>query len=247
MREKGRQSVAAVDVEQPVGAPLAHGGHVGQRRSPGNPARSQSGRRGSCRWTTSVPSASTEGLSMADAELDVGHARGVRERVARGPVHLGGAAQRVRVLHLGGVVDVRGDDRRVAPTGSRDSARFGAGPRWGTQLMIVGDEDAVGAAQSLDRQRRGQVDRLQERSTVVDGRETSMPSMPSVPLMRARPSFSASSTGSRPAVAECDRRPSCARRRASARRPHPSVRAPRGPAELSRPNIRANRTRARRG
>ena len=88
------------------------------------------------------PSGSTIGLSIAERSSARGDPLGVRERVARGAVHLRRAAQRVGVLHAGVAVAVAGDDRRA-----RRAARAG----W--RRSPPGR--AAGAARPGRRRRRG--------------------------------------------------------------------------------------------
>ncbi len=80
--------------------------------------------------------------------------RGVGERVARGAVHLRGAAQRVGVLHLG--VVRRGGCATIGEPASRRACwrRERGLARVRAQGLQVGGEHAVGAEQRLDAHRR---------------------------------------------------------------------------------------------
>ena len=123
-----------------------------------------------------MPSANTEGLSIADAELDVGDVRRESEGVARRSVDLGRAAQRVGVLYLRGVVEVRAHDDRVGE--QREEVRGAdhlAGVR--TKCVDLGEEDLVGTAQRLDRHRGRDVDEFHQRHAVFD-REDQLPEHP---------------------------------------------------------------------
>ena len=123
----------------------------------------------------------------------------VRERVARRAGHLRRAAQRVGVLHAVVVPRWRRDDRRA---GEQRAQVRGAGrlAGLGAQRDEVGGEGAVGAEQRLDRHRRGDVGDAQQpaRSWVAS---TSIPSIPSVPLISASPSLAPSASGSAPLAA----------------------------------------------
>ena len=154
------------------------------------------------------PSGSTTGLSMELASSRSAIERGVLDGVPGGAVHRGRAAQRVGVLHPGVLgAGVRGDDRRPGQ-GRGDPGRADRLTGLRAQRLQLGGEHPVGAQQRLHRHRRRQIGRVQQHSRSASA-STSMPSMPSVPLIRARPSFSAASPGSarpRPAPAAAGRR-----------------------------------------
>ena len=81
--QERRQAVAAGDVEQPVGAPLADARDVGDRDGQEVEHVGRPGRRGSCRCDSTRPSGSTTGLSIGGGELAVGDRRR-RARRCRG-------------------------------------------------------------------------------------------------------------------------------------------------------------------
>ena len=82
-------------------------------RSRGSRRRSRAARRGSCRTTRRGRRAAPSGCRSPTRSSAPATALGVRERVARGAVHLRRAAQRVGVLHAVVAVAVAGDDRRA--------------------------------------------------------------------------------------------------------------------------------------
>ena len=92
-------------------------------RSRGSRRRTPSGAPWKLPHDSTRPSGSTIGLSIAERELGRRHPLGVRERVARGAVHLRRAAQRVGVLHARVAVAVAGDDRRAGEQRGAGSRR----------------------------------------------------------------------------------------------------------------------------
>ena len=111
------------------------------RRSRGSRRRSASGAPWKLPQDSTRPSGRTIGLSIADASSALGHALGVRERVAGRAVHLRRAAQRVGVLHPRVALAVAGDDRRAGEQAGAGSRRSRPGR-------------AAGAARSGPRRRR---------------------------------------------------------------------------------------------
>ena len=115
------------------------------------------------------------------------------------PATCGRAAHRVGVLHVGAVrAGVRGDDRRAGE--QRAHVRRGHRlPRLRAQRLQVGGEHPRRCRASPRRSspRPGRRCAAAGRGRVQAS--TSLPSMPSVPLISARPSFSASTTGAIPA------------------------------------------------
>ena len=205
--EEGRQAVRAVLVQQPVGAALGDRGQVGggdgeevQHVADGGAVEVAVG------LDPADPGALVRAVAPDDhrvvdggGQFAVGDQAGVREGVAAGAGDLRGAAHGVRVLDPGGVVLVVAGQ---AGTRQYPAHVVGAGRLAGVRADGVqfGRQHLVGAEQRLQGEGGGDVGGGEERARSAQA-ITSMPSMPSVPLMRARPSFSRSSTGSMPCSA----------------------------------------------
>ena len=110
-----------------------------------------------------------DGVVDGAGELAVAHQAGVRERVAAGPVHLRGAAQRVGVLHAGAVPGaVAGHDGRPG----QQRAQVGGAVRLAgvrAQRLQVRGEHRVGAELGLDTHGGGKVSRPEEQREVTGG------------------------------------------------------------------------------
>ena len=110
-------------------------------------------------------------------QLALGDPRGVLHRVARSAVHRGRAAQGVGVLDPVAVgAAVRGDDAGLGQDPGEVGCR-GGDPRVRAQGRELGGEDAVGAEQRLDRQRRRHVGGAQQHPQVLE-REHQHPEHP---------------------------------------------------------------------
>ena len=189
-------------VEHPVGAPLGDRGEVGdgdgeEVQHVGRPAR-----RGSCRWTRPGRRACTTGLSIAAASSRAATGSACASVSRAAPCTCG--AQRseyascTRVQSgsrwLAMIAESASSARRLAalrawPGCGRSACRSAAN----TASVPSSASTLIAAATSA------------VRSSCVAGRaaaSTSMPSMPSVPLISARPSFSASTTGVMPGRGE---------------------------------------------
>ncbi len=191
--EEGRQAAVAGDVEEAVGAPLADAGEVGD--ADGEEVEDVRHR---CAVEVAVrlhPSVVEHGRVVdGRRQFPLGDQRGVADGVTDAAVHLRRAAQGVGVLHHAVADPVAGQDR-----GAGEEPRAGGTQTWPAR---GGDAAPSGRPRRCGRCRAGP-----PRSSQRPGRRrraaasrsasasTSMPSMPSVPLIRARPSFSASTTG----------------------------------------------------
>jgi len=129
---------------------------------------------------------------MADASSTSATCVAKRRYRAR-RVNLRRAAQRIRVLDLRGVIQVRTDDHRVGQQGQEvRRANQLTGVR--AQGVDLGEEDLVGAAQCLDRHRGRDVHELHERLTVGE-RENQLSEHPVRAVDEGQSSFSARTTG----------------------------------------------------
>ena len=143
-------------VEEAVGAPLAHARHVGHRDR--EEVEHVADRRAvEVAVRLQPPSSVTTGLSIALFQLARGDRARVLDGVARGAVHLRGAAQRVGVLHPGEPARPMAGDHGGAgehlPHGPRRDGLTGMRP----QRLQVGGEHGVGSRESLDAHRGGEV------------------------------------------------------------------------------------------
>ena len=187
------------------------------------------------------PSASTTGLSIAEASSRPAISAAWSDGVPRRAVHRRRAPQRVGVLDPGVLrTGMRRDDRR---TGQRRRDPGGASclARLRPQGLQVRREHPVGAQQRLDAHRSGQVGDVQQPGEVVQRQHQHAEH--AVGAVDQRQSFLLGQHHRRqPGGGQGGRRRAGAARRRRPPRPRPSGRARRRPAERDRRNSPANRT-----
>ena len=139
-------------------------------------------------------------------QFPLGDTAGVLDGVPGRAVHGRRAAQRVRVLHPGVLRYRRGTRRSADPASAvADPGRADRPGRLRTQRLQVSGEHPVGAQQRLDGHGRARSAASSSILQVGERHHAASPSMPSVPLISASPSFSASTTGVSPAAASAGR------------------------------------------
>ena len=237
-----RRQVAGAGARRAAGRPGARRSRRPRRRRwPGSRRRSRAARRGSCRSTRPARRAAPPGCPRRTP------ARGRRPCAAKSRVSRAApatcGAQRIEYASctacarssrcesmIGRVlqqpVDVRGRHglARVRPDG-----------------VQLGQERPVRAEHRLDRQRGGDVGHGEQVPRRRAMASSSMPSMPSVPLISASPSLAASSIGRSPAACSASAAVDPARRPCRAPSPRRAAPARSGPAGPGRRTRRASR------
>ena len=190
--QERRQAVGARRVQQPVGAALGDRADVGGGDREEVAGERRAARRGSCRTDSTRPSGQDH--RVVDRALELAPRRPRRRGRARRGRRRGPAACSAASRRPARAGRPRGGWRRSASRRSsarRFAALAGLAGLRAQRDQVLG-EGAVGAEQRLDASCAAVTSAARSRTRGRAARARSMPSMPSVPLVSARPSLAVS-------------------------------------------------------